>query len=55
MSILRIGEKLPVIDNYNGLGVNRLNRTRYFSGSDSVHLNEAGRRLMAAKLARELW
>ena len=26
MSILQIGVKLPVIDNYNGLGVNKLNR-----------------------------
>lgn len=46
---------VPVVDNYHGLGVNRWSRAQYFSGSDGVHLNEAGRRLMAARLARELW
>ena len=46
---------VPVVDNYHELGVNRWSRAQYFSGSDGVHINEAGRRLMAAKLARVLW
>ena len=45
--------KLPVIDNYNGLGVNRLNRNQYLS--DGAHHNTAGRELLADHIARALW
>ena len=53
MSILRIGEKLPVIDNYNGLGVNKLNREHYLA--DGTHHTEAGLELLADHIARALW
>ena len=46
---------LPVIDNYYGLGVNKWSRTQYFSGSDGVHHNTAGRELLAAHIAQALW
>ena len=48
-------EGLPVIDNYYGLGVNKWSRTQYFSGSDGVPHNTAGRELLAAHIAQALW
>lgn len=46
---------VPVVDNYHELGVNKWSRTRYFSGTDGVHPNAAGRELLAAHIAKALW
>lgn len=45
--------KLPVIDNYHELGVNRFNREIYLS--DGAHHTQAGRELLAAHIAHALW
>lgn len=46
---------LPFIDNYDGLGINRFNRTEYFPANDGTHHNVAGARLIAEHMARELF
>lgn len=43
--------KIPVIDMYNELGVNKYNRTNYFTGNDGVHFNPNGMELIANKIA----
>ena len=45
--------KLPVIDNYTGLGVNKLNREIYLG--DGTHHNQAGRELLADHIAHAMW
>ena len=46
---------LPFIDNYDGLGINRFNRTEYFPAGDGTHHNVAGARLIAEHMAMELF
>lgn len=46
---------LPCIDNYHELGLNRFNRSVYFTATDGTHPNETGRRLIAAHIAHELF
>jgi lysophospholipase L1-like esterase len=43
------------VDNYNNLGIGKANRHYYFSETDGVHPNEAGRRLLASHIAKELY
>lgn len=45
--------KLPVIDNYNELGVNKLNREKYLA--DGAHHTQAGLELLAKHIAHKLW
>lgn len=45
---------LPFIDNYYDLGINKFNRTQYFSGADSTHQNQVGRDLIAENMASKL-
>ncbi len=45
--------KLPVIDNYNELGVNKLNREKYLA--DGAHHTQAGLELLAEHIAHALW
>jgi lysophospholipase L1-like esterase len=47
--------QLPFIDNYYSLGLNKFNRSTYFSATDGVHPNETGRRVLAAHIANELF
>lgn len=44
-----------MIDNYNDIGINETTRTKYFSGADGTHQNEAGRKLIAEHMAKELY
>ena len=44
-----------MIDNYNGSGINETNRAEYFNGADGVHLNKAGRQMIAEYMAKELY
>lgn len=44
---------IPVIDMYNA-GINILNYTTFFDGSDLTHQNANGRRVIADKLANEI-
>lgn len=37
------------------IGINDVTKAHYFNGGDGVHINEAGRRLVAKKVARELF
>lgn len=46
---------LPYIDNYYSLGINKFNRSVYFSETDGTHPILAGRRLIAAHIAKELF
>lgn len=46
---------LPYIDFYYSLGVNKFNRTRYFSVTDSTHPNTVGCHLIAAHMAKALF
>ena len=46
---------LAFIDNYYALGVNKWNRSEYFSATDGVHPNQNGRRLIAAHIAKALY
>ena len=45
---------LHCIDLFN-IGINDVTKPHYFNGGDGVHINEAGRRLVAKKVARELF
>lgn len=45
--------KLPVIDNYNDLGVNKQNREKYLA--DGTHHTQAGLELLAEHIAHALW
>lgn len=47
--------KLPFIDNYHGLGINKVNRPHYFPVTDGTHHNQAGRDLLAAHIASKLF
>jgi lysophospholipase L1-like esterase len=47
--------KLPFIDNYYSLGINKFNRVRYFPENDGAHHNVSGRKLIAAHMANELF
>ena len=44
-----------MIDNYNDLDINETTRTKYFYGADGTHQNEAGRKLIAEHMAKELY
>ncbi|PZX07894.1 lysophospholipase L1-like esterase [Psychrobacillus insolitus] len=46
--------KTPYLDNYYDLGFNKFNRTSYFSGSDGIHPNSAGRKRIGEKVASQL-
>ena len=46
---------LPVIDLYYELGINRQNYKNFFPENDGTHPHEGGRRLMAKKMADELF
>ena len=46
---------LPFIDNYYSLGINKINRLNYFTIADGTHPNEAGRKLIASHIAKELF
>ena len=46
---------LPFIDNYHELGINKINRLKYFPTADGTHPNEVGRRLIAEHIAKELF
>ena len=43
--------KVPVIDMYNTLGINSINRTYYFPASDGTHPNAKGLALIGGKIA----
>lgn len=45
---------LPYVDDYN-IGINKFNRSQYFSATDGTHHNETGRKLIAEHLAKELY
>lgn len=44
-----------MIDNYNDIDINKSTRTKYFYGADGAHQNEAGRKLIADHMAKELY
>lgn len=46
---------LPFIDNYYELGINKHNRAHYFTTTDGTHHVAAGRKLIAAHIAKELF
>lgn len=46
---------LVVIDNYNGSGITASNRAECFTGTDTTHPNEKGRRLIAENMSKELY
>lgn len=46
---------LTVIDNSTVLGINKFNRSNYFSSSDGTHPNEKGRRLIARHIAKNIF
>lgn len=46
---------LPFVDNYHKLGINKINRLRYFSVADGTHPNLAARQLIAAHIAKYLF
>lgn len=46
---------LFVIDYYNDVGINKNNRSKYFSGLDGCHPNLSGRLLMAKYMSEELY
>ena len=45
---------LPFVDDYN-IGINKFNRTQYFSATDGTHHQIEGRKLIASRLAKELY
>lgn len=47
--------ELPVIDNYYDLGINSVNKLRYFSRADGTHQNIEGRKLIAKHISKILW
>ena len=47
--------KLPYIDNYHSVGINKFNRTTYFPATDGAHHNINGRKTIAAHIAKELF
>ena len=47
--------KLPYIDNYYSLGINKFNRGQYFPTTDGAHHNVNGRKLIAAHITKELF
>ncbi len=46
--------KIPAVDLYRTLGINKFNRTHYFPANDGTHPNEAGRELLGNKIAAKL-
>lgn len=46
---------LPFIDNYYELGMNKFNRTVYFTATDGTHPNATGRELLARHIAAKLF
>ncbi|WP_050698651.1 SGNH/GDSL hydrolase family protein [Anaeromassilibacillus senegalensis] len=48
------GYKIPAVDMYRTLGINRFNRTHYFPPNDGTHPNETGRTLLGEKITCEL-
>ena len=47
--------KLPYIDNYYSLGINKFNRVQYFPTTDGAHHNVNGRKLIAEHIAKGLF
>lgn len=47
--------KVPVIDNYFELGINKFNRTQYFPVGDGVHHNLVGADLIARHMAKKMF
>ena len=47
--------KLPFIDNYYSLGINKFNRSQYFSATDGTHHLTTGCHLIAEHMANELF
>jgi lysophospholipase L1-like esterase len=56
-SMIEIGKEyhLPVIDNYNELGINKFSRVTYFAANDGTHHNAKGRELIAQHVAHKLF
>lgn len=42
--------KVPFVNMYNSMGVNKFNRKNYFDGTDGVHFNANGMKLLASRL-----
>ena len=42
--------KVPFVNMYNSMGVNKFNRENYFDGTDGVHFNANGMKLLASRL-----
>lgn len=51
-----VGEeyKIPVLDNYTELGINKFNRQEYFSGNDGTHPNPTGNKKLGHKIGSAL-
>ena len=47
--------KIPVIDNYYELGINKFNRTQYFPVGDGVHHNLVGADLIARHMVKKMF
>ncbi|NTR93128.1 BppU family phage baseplate upper protein [Enterococcus faecium] len=46
--------KIPFLDNYFGLGINKYNALEFFTVQDGTHHNEIGRKLMGEKIGSAL-
>lgn len=46
--------KVPSVDNYFDLGINKFNRSQYFSGVDGTHHNVEGGKFLGNKIASQL-
>ena len=46
--------KVPALDLYETLGINKFNRTHYFPPTDGTHPNDIGRELLGNKVAAKL-
>ena len=54
--LLQVAEtyKIPAVDLYHTLGINKFNRTHYFPPTDGTHPNDIGRELLGNKVAAKL-
>lgn len=46
--------KIPILDNYYELGINKFNYLKAFDTSDGVHQNARGRKIMGEKIGKKL-
>jgi lysophospholipase L1-like esterase len=46
--------KIPILDNYYELGINKFNYLKAFDTSDGVHQNADGRKIMGEKIGKKL-